>query len=140
MGGGGGGGGGGSGGFMGIQKSREWGVIKKIDFEIGGGASILEHSSFDSLYLSSFLFSAFAVYIIGFSFNFVFSISCMIRCVLTFYSKIVLSTSSFPFFCICCSYHLQFIISLFLFSQLFFAFSLLFYQCSILYWKSFYTQ
>ena len=77
-----------------------------INSEWGGGGR--------RLYLSSFLFSAFAVYIIGFSsFNFVFSISCMILCVLTFFSKIVLSTSSFPFFCICCSYHLKFIISLF---------------------------
>ena len=49
----------------------------------------MEHSSFNSLYLSSFLFSAFAVYIIGFSsINFVFSISYMILCVLTFFQKL----------------------------------------------------
>ena len=117
---------------MGIQKSREWGGFKKIDFEIWGGAPILEHSSFDSLYLYSFLFSAFAVYIIGFSsFNFVFSISCMILCVLTFFSKIVLSTSPFPFFCICCSYHLKFIISLF--CSLNYSLHFLFFFLSMLY-------
>ena len=38
--------------------------------------------------------------------------SFLILCDLTFF-KNVLSTSSFPFFCICCSYHLKFIISLF---------------------------